>query len=196
MTDPRWLGMILVAALAAGACTEQERADTDVETDEVADTTAATPDPDNPDLAVWNTDADARLEQEEFNAWLAERDFYGEWNTDGAEGLTAPEFGAGLFEVLDANDDGQVSETEWEDAGDAWTGGAPLSEWDTSGDGTLDEGELAAGVATTDRWDTWDQDSSGLLEESEFNQAVFGAWDADEDGYVDESEWRANFDLW
>lgn len=200
MTDPRWLGVILVAALAAGACAEQETAETGAEIGEpaetAADTPADTPDPDNPDLAVWNTDADARLEQEEFDGWLAEQDFYGEWNTDGAEGLTSAEFGAGLFDVLDANDDGQVSETEWQDAADSWTDGAPWSEWDTSGDGTVDESEVAAGLATSDRWDAWDQDGSGVLEESEFNQAVFGAWDTNDDGYVDETEWRTSFDLW
>lgn len=197
MTDTRWLVVTLVAALAAGGCAEQETADMDAEMDPngTAETMADGPDPDNPDLAVWNTDADARLEQDEFDAWLAEQDFYGDWNTDGADGLTGDEFGAGLFDVLDANDDGQVSGTEWEDA-DAWTGDAALSDWDTNGDGALDEGELAAGLADSDPWNAWDQDGSGTLEESEFNQAVFSAWDTNDDDYVDESEWRANFDLW
>lgn len=199
MTATRWLGTFLVAAFALVACADQQTGEMESETGEMEpapEMEAATPDPDNPDLAVWNTDADARLEQAEFDAWLAEQDFFGQWNTDGAPGLTVEEFGAGIFGVLDANDDGTVSATEWEDAGSGWTGDATLSAWDTNGDGALDPGELAGGIQGGDRWSQWDQDGSGVLEEGEFNQAVFGAWDANGDGYVDESEWRANFDLW
>jgi hypothetical protein len=197
----RWLAPMLIGAFVVG-CAEQEAAD-EMETDTLqADTTAAAPmtapvgDTSSADLAVWNTDADARLAPDEFDGWLEEHDFYGQWNTDGEEGLSAQEFGAGLVAVLDGNDDDSVGSAEWEDAGGAWTGDAALSDWDTSGDGALTEDEIVAGVQDSATWSQWDQDGNGTVDEAEFNQAVFGAWDANGDGYVDETEWSANFDAW
>lgn len=206
MNGTRWLTSILIAVFALAGCAEQEAGDeldTEMEADTLqADTAAAAPmtapvgDTSSADLAVWNTDADARLGPDEFDGWLEEQDFYGEWSTDGEEGVTAEEFGAGLFAVLDANDDDSVASTEWEDAGAAWAGDAALADWDTNGDGALGEDEIVAGIQDSATWSEWDQDGSGTLEETEFNQAIFGAWDANDDDYVDETEWSANFDFW
>lgn len=199
MTGIRYITPVLLGTLVLAGCAEQEGGDMD--TGMQADTAAAEEqasmrDTASTDLATWNTDADARLAQEEFDGWLEEQDFYGEWNTDGADGLTAQELGAGLFGVLDADDDGSIGESEFGEAA-AWAGtGASLSDWDDDGNGSLSEAELASGFQDGDLWSEWDQDADGSLSESEFNQAVFGAWDANDDGYVDESEWAANHDRW
>lgn len=205
MSGTRWLSPVVIAALALGGCADQEgeQAETGLQADTMqADTMAAgeqmspAVDTASTDLATWNTDADARLGPEEFDGWLEEQDFYGEWNTDGAEGLTPGEFAAGLFAVLDANDDGTIGSTEWSDAGAGWTGDAALADWDGDGDGALGEDELASGLQGSELWSEWDADGNGRLSRAEFNAAVFGAWDANDDDYVDETEWGASFDRW
>jgi hypothetical protein len=204
VTGNRWLISALLGSLVLVGCAEQEADDLDagMEPDpameaersvaaESAVDTAST------DLATWNTDADARLGPDEFDGWLQEQDFYAQWNTDGTEGLSVEEFGAGLLGVLDANDDGAIGQTEWEDAGSAWGGeGAAFADLDADGGGSLDDPELVVAIQNGPHWSAWDADGDGALSEDEFHGAVFGAWDANDDDFVDESEWQANFDLW
>lgn len=200
MTGTRWLTAILLGTFVLTGCAEQEPEELDTDMDFGADTvttTTPTEDTASADLAVWNTDPDAELGPDEFGDWLEEQDFYGDMNTDGADGLTPEEVAAGLLDVFDGNDDGSVGETEWTEAGTTWFGDdASMSDWDTDGDGTLSEDELAAGIRDHDRWTEWDQDGDGTLNQTEFNDAVFSAWDDNDDGSIDETEWRPNFERW
>lgn len=206
MTFTRCIGPVLLGTFALMGCAEQGADETEMEAMD-ADTAAMEAEPmpmeapvgdtASDDIAVWNTDADARLTQSEFSGWLQEHDFYAEWNTDGAEGLTAQEFGAGLAGVLDANDDGAVSEMEWSEAAASWTGPeASFADWDTNGDSSLDEAEIVAGIQEGEMWSQWDQDGNGTLDQAEFEAAVFAAWDTNDDNHVDEMEWGAHFDRW
>lgn len=207
MTFTRWVSPVLVAAFALLGCAEQGADESAMDADTTAmeaDTTAMQPDMEPPigdtssaDIAVWNTDADARLAPDEFSGWLEDQDFYAEWNTDGSAGLTPQEFGAGLAGVLDANDDGAVSAMEWSDVGASWTGpDASLADWDANGDSSLQESEIVSGIEGGALWSDWDQDGNGRLARAEFDAAVFAAWDTNDDNFVDETEWGANFDYW
>lgn len=206
MTLKRWGAPVLLTAFALVGCAEQGANETESQTSETdmeamepetAAAEAPVPDPSSPDIAVWNTDADARLTAEEFGGWLAEQDFHAAWNTDGAGGLSAGELGVGLAGVLDANGNGAVSGMEWNEAGAGWVAAdAALTDWDTNGNGALSTDEVVGGIEGSDLWSQWDQDGSGALDRSEFDAAVFAAWDSNGDGFVDETEWGANFDHW
>lgn len=204
MTGTRWLIPALLGSLVLVGCAEQEADDLDTGMeadpameDERAVAAESAIDTSSTDLATWNTDADARLGPDEFDGWLEEQDVYAGWDTDGTEGLSAEEFAAGLLAVLDANDDGEIGETEWEDHGSAWGGEeAVFADLDADGGGSLDEPELSVAIQNGPHWSEWDANGDGSLSESEFHGAVFGVWDANDDGFVDESEWQANFDLW
>ena len=203
MSINRWLGAVLVTSVALAGCAEQggeqaaesEMMETEPATEQAME--APTGDTTSADLAVWNTDADARLAADEFSAWLEEQDFYGQWNTDGAEGLTPAELAAGLTAVMDRKDDGAISSMEWTESGASWTAeGTTFADWDANGDDTIRPNEAAAGLEAGTLWGQWDQDGNGVLSRSEFDAAVFAAWDTNGDGFVDETEWGANYDLW
>lgn len=162
MTFTRWA---LIGALTLMACGETEPAENledlpaGSETGAIASDSAV--DPDSTDLAVWNTDADARLAPDEFAGWLDDQDFYGDWDTDGSDGLSAAEMEAGLDGLADAGDD-PAAGPQWSEQG--W------SEWDGDGNGTLDRSEFNTAV-----FEAWDANGDGYVDETEW-RANFDRW--------------------
>lgn len=75
--------------------------------------------------------------------------------------------------------------------------------WDTDDDGVLTQEEFNEGVASSETFagwrsyfEAWDTDDDGQLGEHEFTAGfmeagVFGRWDADDDGSLDEDECAA-----
>ena len=74
-----------------------------------------------------------------------------------------------------------------------------ISEWDTGGDGMIDQAEFTEGFDAFDPYPVWDSDSSGTVSEQEFDAGVTASYDADMSGdmseeeqmAVDESAWAA-----
>lgn len=92
---------------------------------------------------------------------------------------------AATFSTYDENGDSQISRDEFygsvSDAG-------IYSDFDTSGDGLIDETELSD---TGDTWDydTWDENSDGYVDSGEFYDGYHANYDSNEDGHWDDGEW-------
>ncbi|MFD3004069.1 hypothetical protein ACFS7Z_27220, partial [Pontibacter toksunensis] len=63
------------------------------------------------------------------------------------------------------------------------------SEWDTGGDGALDENEFATGLGDNSWFGDWDTDDDNMLGEREYTDGVFGLWDDNADGALDDNEY-------
>lgn len=162
MTFMRWA---LIGALILTACGETEPAEELRDLPAGSETGAIAPDSavdlDSTDLAVWNTDADARLAPDEFAGWLDDQDFYGDWDTDESNVLSSDEMEAGLGGLGEPAADAAVGR-RWSD--ERW------SEWDTDGNGTLDRSEFNAAI-----FEEWDANGDGYVDETEW-RANFDRW--------------------
>ncbi len=66
-----------------------------------------------------------------------------------------------------------------------------MSEWDTNGDGVIDQEEFNTGHRASDAYTTWDGDASGAISEEEFDTGVTSAFDMDASGDLNEEEQSA-----
>lgn len=92
---------------------------------------------------------------------------------------------AASFDTLDSDSNGELSRDEF------YGGVADLgvySDWDTSGDGLLDESEFDA-IGQDWDYDTWDVDDNSYIDASEFYDGYYVTYDTTEDGHWDGVEW-------
>lgn len=89
------------------------------------------------------------------------------------------------FSEYDDNSDSQISKDEFYGT---ITDAGRYSDWDTSGDGLMDENELAE---VNEEWDydTWDANSDSYLDSGEFYDGYYASYDNNEDGHWDNGEW-------
>lgn len=108
---------------------------------------------------------------------------YGDWDTNADAGIDQQEWNTGwgqngVFDRFDANSDGMLSKDEFNEGlgtnstGSVGTAGSTFNDrfgetayndWDADGDGNLSEDEFNEGV-----YAGYDQDDSGVIEEPEF----------------------------
>lgn len=68
-----------------------------------------------------------------------------------------------------------------------------MGEWDSDGDGTLNEEEFSEGWNSAygegeSAFSNWDEDGDGSLNEEEFNTGVYNSYDDDDSGAIEEPE--------
>ncbi|MEE2952332.1 MAG: hypothetical protein VYD57_13950 [Pseudomonadota bacterium] len=66
----------------------------------------------------WNTDGTAGINQEEFNSGVGNTGLYDKWDADSDGTLSETEFQDGLYGYYDADDNGTIEEPEFGDLGD------------------------------------------------------------------------------
>lgn len=92
---------------------------------------------------------------------------------------------AASFDTLDSDANGELSRDEFyggvADAG-------IYSNWDTSGDGLIDNTEFDAIGADWD-YNTWDADGNNYVDSGEFYDGYYANYDTTEDGHWDGDEW-------
>lgn len=104
-----------------------------------------------------------------------EEDAYDRIDTDDDNTVNRQEYlenwyGAGYFNLWDRNDDGQISEAEWESGlkanyeDYAYTSGE-FEEWNLNGDNFITKEELANGL-----FSIYDTDGDGEIERAEFEK--------------------------
>jgi hypothetical protein len=162
----------------------------------------------------WDTSGDGLIDENEWTTLGWDYD-YNTWDANSDGWLNSGEFYDGSYWSYDENEDGYWDNGEWDNAGKAGLYGMPsfdghdsngdgkfttdefygsvndiglYSDWDTSGDGLIDENEW-----TTLGWDsgynTWDVNSDGWLNSGEFYDGTYNMYDANEDGHWDNGEW-------
>ena len=104
----------------------------------------------------------------------------------------------GNFEDWDNNQDGYVSDNEFEDT---WEKDNYFGDWDQDGDDVLSEDEWNSGVDNyyndSNGWDdndnnsfaAWDQDNNGELDENEFTEGTYDTWDENNNNRIENNEY-------
>lgn len=73
---------------------------------------------------------------------------------------------------------------------------ALFDDWDTDDDGFLSEAEFEPGIQSAGWFDEWDENNDERLSEEEFETGLFGLFDDDDDGVLSTSEWDEGIDAW
>ncbi len=88
------------------------------------------------------------------------------------------------------DDNGKVSEKEWEDSTELWyptnADFGVFGDWDNDGDSELDADEVSESFDTSLLGESW---SAETLDRETFKTAYFELYDSDNDGKVTRSEW-------
>ena len=149
----------------------------------------------------WDTDESGTLGLAEFTPGIHEQGLFSDWNTNEDEALSEDEFESGLFGLFDDDDNGELTQAEWDEGVDAWFGeqavDADFSAWDDDGDGVLSEAEFTGEIGTLDTgFDEFAGDDQQVTE-TEFDEGMFGWFEEDEDDDEElaEDEWDPLFGL-
>ena len=179
----------LATALLFAGCTADEP---EIDDTGVVGDVAATPATAAYGYETWDADRDRRLTATEFAGVSRDR-AYSRWNTTADGGLDQNELGTGLYGLWDADDNNQLTESEWSTGTARWNrSGVTYGEfgtWDANSDGWLDQSEMTGGLERAGFYSTWDTDRNDLVDESEFGGGLFDTWDANDDQAVDANEW-------
>ncbi len=120
--------------------------------------------------------------------------------TTGAQPGAAAATTAVSFAELDADKSGSLSQGEFDSSFDRI---GLMKQWDTNGDGTIEESELQTAVSggklgvaegsAAATFKAWDTNGDGKLDDSELRAGMFKQLDADSNGQISEQEWsKAN----
>jgi hypothetical protein len=118
---------------------------------------------------------------------------YSRWDTNRDARLDQNEFHTGLYNVFDSNRDRRISRDEldrgWSRLG-ITNQRASYGTFDRDGDGMLDRNEFRTGFDRIGYYDRWDANSDGWLAQNEFNAGLYDAWDMNSDRVVAENEFN------
>lgn len=145
------------------------------------------------EIGAWDVNADGLLDEAEFTQGFLDAGVFDRWDLDGDELIGFSELSTGLYGLWDANEDGELAVSEWDNAVDLWFGerdvNLAVETWDENGDGIISQAEFAEGLQTTDLLARLDSaETDGALGEEEFASGLFGVADADEDDFLGEEE--------
>lgn len=184
---------ILTLAVIAAACAPD--ADDEAFDDDAAPVAEEQAEP--VAYADWDADQDEFLNENEFDAWWAERRADLDWDLDDEDGLTREEYGEGIFGLWDENDDDRIDESEWRTSSDrVWGAGGPttvFADWDGDGDSELDLNEVQEGLESEGLYDRIDGDRDALIDDEELADWFFDIFDADDDLRIDTTEWESTW---
>lgn len=134
----------------------------------------------------WDVDGDEVLSREEFSRGFA--NLFDDWDTDDDDILTERETQAGVWDMWDVNEDGVVSEGEWDDP---WFEGtyAQFETWDIDDDEILTRTEFGRVWDGSGVWAAWDDDGDLLVSRDELESSIWAAWNLDDDATITRNEW-------
>ena len=124
----------------------------------------------------FDTSGDAQIDQAEFDAAFGAGGLYGRFDAGMTGAVDQAQFASGLFEVLDTDMSGSLSESEL--AGlSTWGSSQTLADLDTDGDGEVSQAEFEQGFDASGVFANFDADASGDVSEAEFNQGIYTVLD-------------------
>ena len=140
------------------------------------------------------------LDNNDFNSSFTTSPYYKRWNANGDQVVDRTEFAQGFFATIDKDDDGTLSNQEWQNAQEAYFGSDDMADyqsldrWDQNNDGQVQSSEFAQVLEQTDYFAEWDEDGSDQLEEGEVAEGVFAMWDTDGNGVIEAEEYTDWFE--
>ena len=138
----------------------------------------------------FDTDRNAEISADEFNASFTRQGDFDRFDTDRGGDIDEDEFNAATFGVFDTNRDGTISESELDAGNDFFRSGAGqrFGDFDSDRSGGLNQTEFNVATAGAGSFDRFDTDRAGTVDSDEFNTAVFGAFDRNRSGGLDRTE--------
>lgn len=135
-------------------------------------------------------------DNQELSSSFTQSEYFEQWNEDGNDYVSREEFDQGFFGLLDQNQDGVLSTDEWKKGGDQFFSDDEVQEsqsetnWDTSGDGQIQEEEFQQGIEDIDYFSEWDTNDDDQLAEEEMAEGTFAMWDTDGNGVIEAEEYQ------
>lgn len=68
--------------------------------------------------------------------------------------------------------------------------------YDQDTSGYLDQTEFCAGLQDQGVFNQWDTDTSGILETAEYSKGIFTIWDDNNNSYISQEEWNRYTNQW
>ena len=152
------------------------------------------------DYGAWDTDADEFIDNDEFRNSFSTSPYYEQWNKDDDRSVDRNEFAQGFFQTIDTDNNGILSQAEWQAGQEAYFSGDDMQEyqalttWDQDGDQQVTPEEFKKVLGQTDYYDEWDEDGDEKLAEAEIADGVFAMWDTDGNGVIEAQEYEDWFD--
>jgi hypothetical protein len=130
--------------------------------------------------------------EDQFITSYAETDHFEAWDQNDDMYLDHEEVATGLYTDWDADDDGQLTEAEFDQGVSDWFDGDGVidddfAEWDANDDGYIGEDEFATNWSDVEVTG-WDNDGDGLYSEEEFGSTVYNTADVDGNYRIDIEE--------
>ena len=139
----------------------------------------------------WDTNGDGVLAEPEFTQGLLDAGLFDEWDTDRDEVIGLSELSSGLYVTWDADDDGELSIDEWDDAVDLWFGEVDVNlsveNWDADENDVISESEFAEALEETD-FLAYLAGEDEVIREGAFASGLFDIVDANDDDLIAEEE--------
>lgn len=178
-------GALLLGTVGVAACAAD---DNDVALDDDTTTTVEIETVD--DFPTLDANGDSYLDADEVAERVDDVGTFEEWDVDSDSELDRDDIAGNAFDLWDADDNGKVSEAEWEDGTEFWypvdENPDAFADWDGDGDSELDVDEVSESLDISIGGEMWDGEN---LEKDQFKEFYFDLYDADDDGKVTEEEW-------
>ncbi len=172
----RTVALVALASLAVAGCGD--------------DDTAASVDATTDEFSTLDASGDSYLDTDEVAEWVDDTGVFRSWDEDADSELDRDEIAGNAFSLWDSDNNGTVSQQEWETATDLWyPGGANFRvfrDWDGDGDSELDADEFREEFDASTLGESWRVDA---FDAETFKKAYFELYDLDDDGRVTRSEW-------
>lgn len=143
-------------------------------------------------FGAFDTNTDSMLDETEFDE--ANKQAFSEWDEDQNSSLNNNEFYRSTFALIDANRDGQIDESEWNQGReDLYRNYATENSWtnfDANKDGYLSSQEWNEGFANSEWFNEFDENNDNIIDRDEWRTSFFASYDANEDGYLDANEYK------
>lgn len=126
---------------------------------------------------------------------VTETTTYQESDLDANGALGPGEFTTYVYNRWDRDNDGFLSDEEWELSAVDWyrpydAEYKTYTFWDKDSDGRLDENEFRTLISQTELYNRWDINRNNVLEKDEYAAATFSLYDENNDGEIDLEEWK------
>lgn len=121
-----------------------------------------------------------------------------DWNTTDNDYLDDEDFYEVVYHVWDSDDDGRLTDEEWQVGYDNYFADYIVVEYDdidVDVDGYIVYDEYYNVIDDTEFFADWDFDTDMQLSQNELARGVFNNWDVDDSGFISESEFN-DFDIY
>lgn len=179
-----------VAAIASALILGVSACGDDSETDLGAEESTTNVAGADSEFRTLDANGDSYLDVDEVAEWADDTGVFTVWDVDADSELDRDEITGNVFQLWDADGNGVVSETEWENGVDLWypgdAGPVVFRDLDNDGDSELDSDEFSERVDLSPLGESWTVES---FDQKMFRTAYFELYDTDNDGRVSELEW-------